>query len=55
MPQAIPSRRRARYLKDVDAEETTMQFWQEIFKDQGRLVDLHEEYPVDKGHQKVEG
>ncbi len=45
---------RARYWKEVDAQETTLRFWQEIFDDQGRLVEIHEKYPVDKGHQKAE-
>ena len=44
---------RARYLKEVDAQEGTVRFWQEIFDEQGKLVEIHEKYPVDKGHQKV--
>ena len=44
---------RARYLKEVDAQEATTRFWQEIYDDQGRLVEIHEKYPGDKGHQKV--
>jgi hypothetical protein len=44
---------RARYLKEVDAQEVTQRFWQEIYDDQGKLVEVHEKYPVDKGHQKV--
>jgi hypothetical protein len=44
---------RARYLKEVDAQETTTRFWQEIYDDQGQLVEVHEKYPVDKGHQKI--
>lgn len=43
----------ARYLKEVDADETTLRFWQEIYDDQGKLVETHEKFPVDKGHQKV--
>ena len=43
----------ARYLKEVDANETTMHFWQEIYDDQGKLVETHEKFPVDKGHKKV--
>ncbi|HEU0009931.1 MAG TPA: hypothetical protein VFT34_08960 [Verrucomicrobiae bacterium] len=43
----------ARYLKEVDDKETTVSFWQEIYDDEGRLVEIHEKYPVDKGHQKV--
>ncbi len=40
-------------LKEVDPAERTVRFWQEVFDDQGRLVEVHEKYPVDKGHQKV--
>jgi hypothetical protein len=43
---------RARYLKQVDAQENTVGFWQEIYDGQDRLVEIHEKYPVDKGHQK---
>ena len=35
------------------ANETTLRFWQEIYDDQGRLVEIHEKFPVDKGHQKA--
>jgi hypothetical protein len=42
----------ARYLKEVDAHEATLRFWQEIYDDQGQLTEIHEKYPVDKGHQK---
>ena len=42
-----------RYLKEVDANETTLRFWQEIFDDAGRLVERHDKFPVDKGHEKV--
>jgi hypothetical protein len=44
---------RARYLKEVGADETTLRFWQEIYDDRGRLVETHEKYPLDKGHQKA--
>ncbi len=43
----------ARYFKEVDVEETTLHFWQEIYDDQGRLVEIHEKFPVDKGHRRV--
>jgi hypothetical protein len=43
----------ARYLKEVDAEELTVRFRQEIYDDKGHLVETHEKVPVDKGHQKV--
>ena len=44
---------RARYLKEVDADENAVRFWQEIYDDTGKLVELHEKYPVDQGHRKV--
>jgi len=43
----------ALYKKEVDAGEATIRFWQEIFDDRGRLVEIHEKYPLDKGHKKV--
>lgn len=43
----------ARYLKEVDANETTLRFWQEIYDDRGKLVETHEKFPVDKGHLKM--
>ena len=43
---------RARYVKQVDAQENTVRFWQEIYDGQGKPVEIHEKYPVDKGHQK---
>jgi hypothetical protein len=41
----------ARYLKEVDASENTVRFWQEIYDDTHALVEVHEKFPVDKGHQ----
>lgn len=43
----------ARYLKAVDANEKTIKFWQEIYDENGKLTEIHEKYPVDKGHKKV--
>ncbi len=43
----------ARYLKEVDANESTLRFWQEIFDENGRLVEMHEKFPVDEGHRKL--
>ena len=43
----------ARYLKEVNTQEITLRFWQEIYNEQGELVEVHEKYPVDKGHWKV--
>lgn len=44
---------RARYLKEVDAEENTVRFWQEIYNEAGVLVEIHNKYPVDEGHRRV--
>jgi hypothetical protein len=44
---------RARYLKEVNAQEITLRFWQEVYDEQDKLVELHEKFPVDKGHRKV--
>jgi len=44
---------KARYVKEVDAFERTVRFWQEIYDEKGRLVEIHEKFPVDKGHRKV--
>jgi hypothetical protein len=51
----IPGRSgwRARYCKEVNTAEKTVRFWQEIYDRQGRLVERHEKFPVDKGHQKA--
>ena len=45
----------ARYVKEVDAAEKTIRFYQEIFNGNGQLVEVHEKYPVDRGHVRVEG
>jgi hypothetical protein len=44
---------KARYLKEVDKKESTIRFWQEIYNDKGKLVEAHEKFPKDKGHQKL--
>lgn len=45
----------ARYVKEVDAMEQTIRFYQNIYDDTGMLVEIHEKYPEDKGHRKVQG
>ena len=45
----------AKYVKEVDAEESTVRFYQEVFDADGRLCEVHEKYPVDLGHRKVYG
>ena len=44
----------ARYVKIVDAQERTVQFFQEIYDDNGRLIETHQKFPVDSGHQFAE-
>ena len=44
---------KARYVKEVDAEEATVRFYHEIYDGRGKLVEVHHKYPVDYGHQKV--
>lgn len=45
---------KARYIKEVDARETITRFWQEVYDGSGQLVEVHEKYPVDTGHRKVQ-
>jgi hypothetical protein len=42
-----------RYVKQVDADEATVRFYQEVFDGDGRLRDVHEKFPVDLGHRKM--
>jgi hypothetical protein len=44
---------KARYVKEVDASETTVKFYQEIYDERGDLVEVHEKYPVDRDHRKL--
>lgn len=41
------------YCKQVDQTERTLRFWQEIRDESGRLREIHEKFPVDRGHLKV--
>ncbi|MCK4486667.1 MAG: hypothetical protein KAU38_07890 [Desulfobacterales bacterium] len=43
----------ARYVKEVDDSEQTIKFYQEIYDEKGQLVEMHEKYPVNKGHARV--
>ena len=45
---------KARYLKEVDSQEKTTRFWQEIFDERGVLVEVHHKYPKDLGHGSIE-
>jgi hypothetical protein len=46
---------RARYVKEVDAQESTVEFYQEVHDDDGKLREVHHKYPVDLGHRQVTG
>jgi hypothetical protein len=46
---------RARYVKEVDTEESTVRFYQEVYDQEGRLREVHHKYPVDLGHEKITG
>jgi hypothetical protein len=43
---------KARYVKEVDAMEQTITFYQEIYDVNNSLTEIHEKFPVDKGHRK---
>lgn len=44
---------RARYVKEVDEEENTLRFYQEVYDSAGALVEVHEKFPIDTGHRPV--
>jgi hypothetical protein len=44
---------RARYIKEVDLNERTVRFAQEIYDSSGRLIAVHEKFPVDLGHKQL--
>jgi hypothetical protein len=40
-----------RMIKVVDADENTIQVVQEVYNETGDLIEQHQKYPVDTGHQ----
>ncbi len=44
---------KARYVKEVDANENTLKFFQEIYNEKNVLVEVHEKFPIDNGHKKI--
>jgi len=44
---------KARYVKEVDREEKTTKFYQEIYDKDNYLVEIHEKFPEDRGHKKL--
>ncbi|MBI2502561.1 MAG: hypothetical protein HYW07_04935 [Candidatus Latescibacteria bacterium] len=45
---------KARYIKEVNAQEETVSFYQEIYNAEGKLVEVHRKFPMDTGHQRTE-
>ncbi len=43
-----------RYVKIVDENEKTISFVQEIYDDNGVLIEVHQKYPSDTGHQYLD-
>ncbi|MEW6201305.1 MAG: hypothetical protein AB1546_04975 [bacterium] len=43
----------ARYIKEVDSEEKTIRFYQEIYDNHGKLIEIHLKYPKDEGHIEI--
>jgi hypothetical protein len=44
---------KALYIKEVDSNEETIKFYQEIYDDQNKLVETHVKFPIDTGHVKM--
>lgn len=44
-----------RYVKLVDKDENTIRFVQEIYDDNDELIEVHQKYPEDTGHQYLRG
>ena len=44
---------KAKYVKEVDKNEVTLKFFQEIYNENGILVEIHEKYLEDKGHKEA--
>jgi hypothetical protein len=35
--------------------EVTVRFYQEVFDDDGHLREVHHKFPVDLGHERIDG
>jgi len=44
---------KARYIKEVDGREETVKFYQEVYDGNSNLIEIHEKFPIDKGHRKI--
>lgn len=43
----------AKYCKEVDRDENTKSFRQEIYDENETLIEIHEKFPADKGHRRI--
>ena len=41
-------------MKEVDADESTVRFYQEVYDAAGTLREVHHKYPVDLGHPQID-
>ena len=44
---------KATYIKEVDVNEMTTAFYQEIYNAEAVLIEIHKKFPTDEGHQKI--
>ena len=44
----------AEYVKEADAREKTVRFTQNVYNNDGRLIETHQKYPEDTGHRYLE-
>lgn len=44
---------KARYVKEVDINENALRFYQEIYDNEGRLIEVHHKYPIDEAHIRL--
>jgi hypothetical protein len=40
-------------VKEVNGNEIKVSFWQEIFDKHGTMIEIHEKFPIDKGHKVI--
>ena len=40
-------------IKIVDANENTLQLIQEIYDDDEKLIERHQKFPIDTGHEEL--
>lgn len=48
-----PSGWSVHYVKEVNNQEKIVRFYQEIYDQNGQLVEVHQKYPEDTGHRRV--